>query len=200
MTKLCVPIMVDSAEQALADAHAAKTAGADLVELRLDRFADDPNAAADLVKATARCLASSPSGPSWEGVASTTATTSHRVALIEHIGINLPRPGPGLLRLSNSPPTTARPTLGTRSCSSSTTTDQPRPTDTGLILSSHDFEHPARRPYPTRQGAMAELPEPAAWSSSPGRARSLRDNLEAFETHRPAQQADHRAVHGRSRG
>ena len=84
MTKLCVPIMVDSAEQALADAHAAHAAGADLVELRLDRFTDDRIAAAKLVDncplptiVTIR--------PDWEG-GEYDGDDMQRIALIEYLG------------------------------------------------------------------------------------------------------------------
>ena len=84
MTKLCVPIMVDSADQALADAHAAKATGADLVELRLDRFTDDRDAAAKLVEqcplptlVTIR--------PNWEG-GEYDGDDMHRISLIEYLG------------------------------------------------------------------------------------------------------------------
>lgn len=176
MTKLCVPIMVDSADQALADAHAAKAAGADLVELRLDRFTDDRDAAADLVSncplptiVTIR--------PDWEG-GEYDGDDMHRIALLEYIGTTCAGKGPAYFDVE----------LATYDRSANLRQKvmlvvdhpgQPRPTDTGLILSSHDFS--TRPPDLIRRvKAMANYGScrvvKLAWA-----ARSLRDNLEAFE-------------------
>ncbi|MBX2853330.1 MAG: shikimate dehydrogenase [Phycisphaeraceae bacterium] len=176
MTKLCVPIMVDSADQALADAHAAKAAGADLVELRLDRFSDDRIAAAKLVGncplptiVTIR--------PNWEG-GDYDGDDMHRIALFEYLGVACAGQGPAYFDVE----------LATYDRSANLRQKvmlvvdhpgQPRLTDTGLILSSHDFN--TRPPDLIRRiKTMADYGScrvvKLAWA-----ARSLRDNLEAFE-------------------
>ncbi|MEM9347754.1 MAG: shikimate dehydrogenase [Planctomycetota bacterium] len=176
MTKLCVPIMVDSAEQAGADAQSAKQAGADLVELRLDRFADDSDAAAALVRdCPLPCIVTI--RPDWEG-GDYDGDDMHRIALIEFIGTRCAGQGPAYFDVE----------LATYDRSANLRqkvmlvvdhAGQPRPTDTGLILSSHDFNG---RPADLirRVKAMADYGScrvvKLAWA-----ARSLRDNLEAFE-------------------
>lgn len=174
MTKLCVPIMVESTEQALADAQAAQAAGAELVELRLDRFTDDREAAAKLVDScplptivTIR--------PDWEG-GEYDGEDASRIALIEYLGTSCTGPAYFDVELA------AYDRSANLRQKINLVVDheqQPRPTDTGLILSSHDF---ATRPADLlrRVKAMAEHQGcrvvKLAWA-----ARSLRDNLEAFE-------------------
>ena len=173
MTKLCVPIMVDSAEQALADAHAAQRAGADLVELRLDRFTEDREAAVGLVRqCPLPCIVTI--RPGWEG-GEYDGDDMHRIALIEHLGLQC---APAYFDVE----------LATYDRSANLRQkvmlvvdhdSQPRPTDTGLILSSHDFV--GRPPDLIRRiKAMTDFGScrvvKLAWA-----ARSLRDNLEAFE-------------------
>lgn len=174
MTKLCVPIMVESAEQALADAIAAKAAGADLVELRLDRFTDDREAAAKLVGncplptiVTIR--------PNWEG-GEYDGNDSDRIALIEYLGTTCDGPAYFDVELAAyDRSANLRQKVGLVVDHE----DQSRPTDTGLILSSHDFE---KRPADLIRRVKAMTEHQAcrvvklAWA-----ARSLRDNLEAFE-------------------
>jgi 3-dehydroquinate dehydratase/shikimate dehydrogenase len=176
MTKLCVPIMVDSADQALADAQAAKAAGADLVELRLDRFTDDRDAAAALVNDTPLPTIVT-IRPDWEG-GEYDGDDMHRIALLEYIGTTCAGQGPAYFDVE----------LATYDRSANLRQKvmlvvdhpgQPRPTDTGLILSSHDFQ--SRPPDLIRRiKAMADYGScrvvKLAWA-----ARSLRDNLEAFE-------------------
>ncbi len=176
MTKLCVPIMVESVDQALSDADAARTAGADLVELRLDRFTEDRDAAVELVKACPLpCIVTI--RPAWEG-GEYDGDDMHRVALIEHLGIACAGHGPAyfdveLAAYDRSANLRQKINLVVDH------EDQPRRTDTGLILSSHDFE---TRPsdLTRRIAAMAGFRGcrvvKLAWA-----ARSLRDNLEAFE-------------------
>ena len=174
MTKLCVPIMVDCPEQALADAHAAQQAEADLVELRLDRFTDDRAAAAQLVNncplptiVTIR--------PAWEG-GEYDGDDMHRIALLEYLGTTCTGPAYFDVELAAYDRSA---NLRQKVMLVVDHEDQPRPTDTGLILSSHDFE---RRPADLirRVKAMTEHTGcrvvKLAWA-----ARSLRDNLEAFE-------------------
>jgi len=176
MTKLCVPIMVDSAQQALSDAAAAKTAGADLVELRLDRFTDDTKAAAELVtQCPLPCIVTI--RPNWEG-GEYDGLDADRIAMIEHIGVDCAGKGPAYFDIE----------LATYDRSANLRqkvmlvvdhVGQPRPTDTGLILSSHDFEgrpHDLIRRIKSMTDYNSCRVVKLAW-----RARSLRDNLEAFE-------------------
>lgn len=174
MTKLCVPIMVDSAEQALADARAAHAAGADLVELRLDRFTDDREAAAKLVDncplptiVTIR--------PDWEG-GEYDGDDMQRIALIEYLGTTCAGPAYFDVELATYDRSA---NLRQKVRLVVDHDNQPRPTNTGLILSSHDFD---RRPANLIRRIKSMTDYPAcrvvklAWF-----ARSLRDNLEAFE-------------------
>ncbi len=176
MTKLCVPIMVDSAEQALADARAARDAGADLVELRLDSFTDDRDATAALVKACPLpCIVTI--RPSWEG-GEYDGDDLQRIALIEHIGVTCQGQGPAYFDVELAAYGRSA-NLRQKVMLVVDHEDQPRPTDTGLILSSHDF---TTRPSDLirRAKAMNDYQScrvvKLAWA-----ARSLRDNLEAFE-------------------
>jgi 3-dehydroquinate dehydratase/shikimate dehydrogenase len=174
MTKLCVPIMVESAEQALADAFAAQQAGADLVEFRLDRFTDDRDAAVKLVDncplptiVTIR--------PDWEG-GEYDGDDATRIALIEFLGTTCTGPAYFDVELATYDRSA---NLRQKVMLVVDHENQPRPTDTGLILSSHDFQG---RPADLlrRVKAMTEFGScrvvKLAWF-----ARSLRDNLEAFE-------------------
>lgn len=176
MTKLCAPIMVDHPAQALADASAARAAGADLVEFRLDRFTDDRDAAVALVKdCPLPCIVTI--RPSWEG-GEYDGDDMHRIALIEHIGVTCHGQGPAyfdveLAAYNRSANLRQKVNLVVDH------PEQPRRTDAGLILSSHDFQtRPAD--LTRRLQAMADYQGcrvvKLAWA-----ARSLRDNLEAFE-------------------
>ncbi|MEM7683167.1 MAG: type I 3-dehydroquinate dehydratase [Planctomycetota bacterium] len=185
MTYLCCPIFVHDADQALQDAARAKDQGADLVEYRLDDLADQPDLAADVVaRSPLPCLATCrhvDEGGGFDG------EEAQRIALLEAVG--LASPGPSYLDVelasyqrsanlrqkvhlvvdqseqieNGAPPDGTHP--GARSAR--------------LILSAHDFR---QRPADlTRRFAdMAAQPAcrvvKAAWL-----ARSLRDNLEAFE-------------------
>lgn len=174
MTKLCVPIMVESVDAALADAQAAHGAGADLVELRLDRFTDDREAAVKLVNnCPLPCIVTI--RPDWEG-GEYDGDDAQRIALIEYLGTTCTGPAyfdVELAAYDRSANLRQKVNLVVDHA------DQPRPTDTGLILSSHDFE---RRPSDLIRRVQAMTEHQAcrvvklAWA-----ARSLRDNLEAFE-------------------
>ena len=65
MTLLCVPIFVDSIEQAKRDMALAAEAGADLVELRIDHFDDAVGLKQILDDAIVRCIVTC--RPTWEG-------------------------------------------------------------------------------------------------------------------------------------
>lgn len=174
MTKLAVAIMVDSLEQALADAAKAAERGADLVEFRIDRFVDHAGELASLVeRAALPCILTC--RPTWEG-GEYDGDDQARISLLEHAG------------MATRPPAYVDVELATYQRSANIrqkvglVVDHPaqvRPVDTGLILSSHDFE---QRPIDLYQRIEAMAAAPACrvikvvW-----KARSLRDNIEAFE-------------------
>lgn len=175
MTQLCVPIFVHDPEQARADAQRAKLAGADLVELRIDQFTDDASAVAAVVSdCPLPCIVTC--RPEWEG-GHYDGDEQSRIALLEYIGLHA-SPGPvyfdvELLAYDRSANLRQKVGLVTDG------PDRPRKSGAGLVLSSHDFE---QRPADLirRASAMNDHEHcrvvKLAW-----RARSLRDNLEAFE-------------------
>ncbi|MFA9477510.1 type I 3-dehydroquinate dehydratase [Phycisphaerales bacterium AB-hyl4] len=172
MTHLTVSIFVDQPDAALADAARAAEFGADLVEYRIDRLAaaDEGEAAVlSLVERSALpCIITC--RPTWEGgeYAGDEADRHrllHRLATATHPPAYLDIE---LLAWQREP--NLRDTLGPIVASAN---------GPGLILSSHDFD---QRPRNLLQTLEAMVREPAcrvvklAWQ-----ARSLRDNLEAFE-------------------
>lgn len=176
MTKLVVPILVHDLNGALADAESARAAGADLVELRIDTFTDDPGAVTELVsRCPLPCLVTcrhADEGGGFDG------DDSDRITALEHAGLAVPPPAYIDLELASyrkSANLRQKVHLVVRHDS------QPpsRPVETRLILSTHDFEtRPAdltRRVSEMAQHDACRVIK-AAWH-----ARSLRDNLEAFE-------------------
>ncbi len=174
MTYLTVPITVSSLDQALADSAKAAERGADLVEFRIDQFTDDPHAVTELVQRSALpCIITC--RPTWEGGAYD-GDEQTRISVLEHAGLGTRKPAYIDVELkAYESSANLRQKVGL-------VVDDPqraRETDTGLILSSHDFE---TRPDDLlrRLKAMADAPAcrvtKLAW-----RARSLRDNLEVFE-------------------
>ena len=190
-TRLVVPIMVESVTQAHARAAVAAERGADLVEYRLDHF-EEPDQVGTLVGGSPLpCIVTC--RPTWEG-GEYDGNEQDRISLLEHAclpaaargedaaaGMDSHRSGIGpayvdveLAAYQSS--ANLRQKVGLMVSHD----DQPRrDVGTGLILSSHDF---TTRPadLDRKVMAMAEAPAcrviKAAW-----RARSLRDNLEAFE-------------------
>ncbi|MCX5662548.1 MAG: type I 3-dehydroquinate dehydratase [Planctomycetota bacterium] len=176
MTRIAVAIMVHSLEQGLAAAARAAEHGADLVEFRVDQFADPANLPqiVELVERSALpCILTC--RPTWEG-GLYDGDDQTRISLLEHIGLAKRPPAyidvefVAYQRSAN-----LRQKVGL-------VVDHPeqvRPVSTGLILSSHDFD---RRPTDLLQRVEAMASAPACrvmkivW-----KARSLRDNLEAFE-------------------
>ncbi|MBI1368273.1 MAG: type I 3-dehydroquinate dehydratase [Planctomycetes bacterium] len=161
MTYLTVSIMVDTAESALARAALAAERGADMVEYRIDHFAQKADAAAitDLLKRSPLpCILTN--RPVWEGGHYEGDETSRQNLLdaidfaacpAAYLDMELVAYQKGL-----------RPPKGAR-----------------VILSSHDFQtRPAdllQRVHAMADAARCSVVK-VAW-----RARSLRDNLEAFE-------------------
>jgi 3-dehydroquinate dehydratase/shikimate dehydrogenase len=172
MTQLTVPIMVGSLRQALRQAAVAAERGADLVEYRFDAFVDHPADAAAIVRRSPLpCIATT--RPDWEG-GQYEGDEPTRLAFIEAVATAQPAYLDVELAAFNRSAEWRRRILALVDHP-----DQTRPTPTGLILSSHDFQ---QRPADLLRKLQAMVHQPAcrvvklAW-----RARSLRDNLEAFE-------------------
>ncbi|QQE13135.1 shikimate dehydrogenase [Planctomycetota bacterium] len=180
MTKLTVPIMVYELEQGLVDSAKAAAAGADLVEFRIDHFTEDMLAIGDLVKGSKLpCIVTC--RPVWEG-GEYDGDEMERMSALQHapgrsveegdeVGVDDHGVGPAyidceLLAWEKSANIRQKVMNAVRGGS-------------GLILSSHDFkERP--RDLMQRVEKMVEADEcrviKVAWA-----AKSLRDNLEAFE-------------------
>jgi 3-dehydroquinate dehydratase/shikimate dehydrogenase len=185
MTLLAVPIMVDHAAQALALAAQAAEQGADLVELRLDRLADAPDggaeAARDLVeRCPLPCIVTC--RPAWEG-GEYEGDEQTRISLFEHVCLATHPPAYLDVELrAYQASANLRQKIGLivdHGGETAVRKHDKRASATRLILSCHDFEG---RPADLERAVMAMAEAPAcrviklAW-----RARSLRDNLEAFE-------------------
>ncbi|UYV12189.1 MAG: type I 3-dehydroquinate dehydratase [Phycisphaera sp.] len=158
ITLVCVPIAVDTPEQALADAQHAQLAGADLVEFRLDAFFEE----ASQIDACVKLVADSPlpcvatCRPSWEG-GEYEGDEETRLALFQRLAEAEHAPRYIDIELA----TETKPDIGD-----------------GLILSTHDFE--GRPSNLTRQ--LLQLRDSSATVHKIAfRARSLRDNIELFD-------------------
>ena len=156
MTHLCAAIFVNDPGQARRDALLAAEAGADLVELRIDRFTSDLDALTQVVaQCPLPCIVTCRAD--WEG-GETTLSELDRLALLSgpatagatYIDLELEalREAPGLF-------------AGRK-----------------LILSSHDFKGRPERLYNilTEMASHTDAIAKVVWM-----ARSVRDNLEAFE-------------------
>jgi 3-dehydroquinate dehydratase / shikimate dehydrogenase len=177
MTYLTAPIAVTDLEQALADSARAAECGADLVEFRIDRFTDDPPAVTELVQRSALpCIITC--RPTWEG-GDYDGDEQTRISVLEHAGLGARKPAYIDVELKAW---LSSANLRQKVALVVDDPDRPRKsrqTDTGLILSSHDFEsRPSDLLRKLKDMADAPLCRviKLAW-----RARSLRDNLEAFE-------------------
>ncbi len=182
---ICVPIMVDDAAAAIADAQQARLAGADLVEFRIDRVFHGEGDE-DGARAIERLIAESPlpcivtCRPPGEG-GEYDGDDAARVALFERIcaaaqatGRHPPRYiDVELATYTRSANLRQKIDLGVRH------PNQVRDIDTSLILSVHDFAGRPPRLLDTiirMRSQSAAAVHKIAW-----RARSLRDNIEAFE-------------------
>lgn len=172
-TRLTVPIFVHDLAIALAQAATAAEHGADLVEYRIDEFTD-PKAVVSLIEQSPLpCIITC--RPIWEG-GHYDGDETDRISLIEHAGLGSRHPAYFDVELA-----AWQKSANVRQ-KVSLVIDHPgqvRPTQTGLILSSHDFQ---TRPVDLYQRVEGMAQSAAcrvikvAW-----RARSLRDNIEAFE-------------------
>ena len=157
MTYLCVPIFVSSLDQAKRDAVLAAEGGADLVEYRIDTFTDDPAAILQLVaQSPVPCIVTCRI-PDEGGQAD--LPDDQRIATL-----NAARPAmPAYVDLE----------LATYKTAGSQLEAGPR-----LIVSAHDFQSRPDRLY----NILAEMTASTAdVSKIVWTARTLRDNLEAFE-------------------
>lgn len=184
MTLLCVPILVRDSGSALADANAAKAAGADIVEFRIDDFFDPAAVEADpdrREREIARIVGESPlpcivtCRTSSEG-GGYSGAENDRLALYERLASGTAKNAlpPRYLdiefaALSNSE---ARARIAKLAMGGGENAS-------GIILSAHDFQgRPSdltRRILAMRADGFASILKIAY------RARSLRDNLELFE-------------------
>ena len=172
MTKLAVAIMVDTLEQALSQAAIAAEYGADLVEYRIDTFIDDSDAIRELItQSPLSCIVTC--RPEWEG-GHYEGNEDDRFNVLQAVG----DAGPLYMdvELAAYQKSIDRQEI---ICQLVDHPGQVTPTSTGLVLSSHDFQG---RPMDLLQrvegmaGATACRVIKIVWQ-----ARSLRDNLEAFE-------------------
>lgn len=189
MSMICVPIMVEEANNALLDASLAQAKGADLVEFRVDllfeQHDEEPleermSRVLDLVKESPLpCIVTC--RPHWEG-GDYHGDDDERISLYEALGT------------SDHPPAYIDVELATYTRSANIrqkvnlAVDHPkqhRTVTTKLILSTHDFEG---RPSDLTRKILTMNDEPAcAVVKIAYRARSIRDNLELFEILRDRQ-------------
>jgi len=179
---LCCPIAVDAADDvpfALERAGEAVAAGARLVEWRVDLLAEEPEALAAIRRlvreAPAPCIVTV--RPTWEGGFYAGSETD-RVSLLEAIGAGDPAEAPRYLDIELDAYAANR----NRRQKFNLAVDheaQVREVGPRLILSTHDFRG---RPDDLLQRVARMAGEPACavmkvvWT-----ARSVRDNLEAFD-------------------
>lgn len=171
MTKLAVSILVRHLGQALADAARAAEFGAELVEYRIDQVGEDADLVVALVEGSPLpCILTC--RPVWEG-GFYEGDEAQRFELLGHAFKGVRAPAYLDLELAayqRHPDVLERIGIAGQ---------MGQAAGTGLILSSHDFH---RRPTDLYQKveAMVDAPDcrviKVAWQ-----ARSLRDNLEAFE-------------------
>lgn len=194
-TLVCVPIMVQDEMSASADARAAKDAGADLVEFRVDELFSgnegEPGSDSAETRTILRIVAACPlpcivtcraadEGGAYDG------DEPARVSLYERLGAaGGRRLGPDL---SEHPPTyldfewshyARSENIAQKINLAVDHPGQVRRLSTGLILSTHDF---SGRPADLSRRVLRMRDEPAAKVLKIAyRARTLRDNLELFD-------------------
>ncbi len=168
MTFVCVPIVVEGAERALAEAALAAEHGADLVELRIDGFFDGSDErAADVARLVEQsplptivtCRHESEGGESDLDASVVADLYEHLAGQTRpprYVDIECARCGPVADQLA---------AIGGG--------------ETGVIVSMHDFE--GRPADLTRRLSAAYAADYASVVKVAYRARSLRDNLELFD-------------------
>ncbi|MFN7020130.1 MAG: type I 3-dehydroquinate dehydratase [Phycisphaerales bacterium] len=204
-TLLCVPILLLDEHTALADAAAARDAGADLVEFRIDEFFTgqtgpdgglDPREVRTILRLVAEsplpcmvtCRSAAESGGTGAGggVGGYDGDEMARVSLLERLGTAVPGSGTG--GFAEHPPRYIDFEYASYCASANIrrkinlAVDHPaqrRDVRTGLILSTHDF---SGRPRDLLRRLSLMQAEPAAAVIKVAyTARSIRDNLELFD-------------------
>ena len=161
MTLLCVPIFVDSIEQTKRDVALAAEAGVDIVELRVDGFQYPPDVLTLTAALPMPCIVTC--RPTWEGGRSELSDRD-RVALLE--------------AAAGGDASYVDVELETTRLIAGVTAKVSRKSRAGIIVSTHDFKNRPERLY----NVVAELNEtPSDVNKVVWLARSIRDNLEAFE-------------------
>lgn len=208
MSLLCVPILVHDEAAAMADAVAARDAGADLIEFRIDEFftgsIDASSGELDdaQVKSVLRLVAGSPlpcivtcrHASESGGTGGYSDDEMARVSLYERLGTAASASetrghAPGVGELKEHPPRyldfeyaayTRSANIRQKINLAVTHAAQVRrDVTTGLILSTHDFDS---RPADLTRRVLKMQQEPSASVVKFAfRARSLRDNLEVFD-------------------
>ena len=174
MTKLTVSIPVRSRDGALAAAALAAERGADLVEYRLDYFTGLVSELAGLVEQSPLpCILTC---RSVEEGGHHARSDDERAAFYEHLCTGPRQPAYLDIELASFQ---RSPELRRRLSALVDHPAQVNATTTGLILSTHDFEGRPADLY-QRLEAMAQAPACRVMKVA-FTARSLRDNLEAFE-------------------
>jgi 3-dehydroquinate dehydratase/shikimate dehydrogenase len=162
MTRLCVPIFVTSTDQARRDAALAAEAGADIVEFRIDHLTDAADLAALLANLGLPAIVTC--RPQREGGLSP-LPDADRLLLLAKAAEN----GAAYIDLElDRTIGQAQPFIE----------QVPRERRPGLIASSHDFTSRPDRLYNILADMNASVAEinKIVWT-----ARTLRDNIEAFE-------------------
>ena len=153
MTYLCVPIFVTDYAQAKRDVALAEESGADMIELRLDTYENVVDVV-NLVRSV-RALVIGTRRPEWEGGQSTEDTPT-RVQKLSEFPVN----------------------FVDVELKSADAYGQVKPLDEKTIVSVHDFKGRPDRLY----NLIEELNRgPGGINKIVWMARSIRDNLEAFE-------------------
>jgi 3-dehydroquinate dehydratase / shikimate dehydrogenase len=173
MTRLCVAIFVTDLPQARRDIAAAAEAGADLVELRVDSFTDLDAIRQLVSSASLPCIVTC--RPSWEGGQSD-LPDQERIPVLEAAAVS----GASYIDIELE---SYRKSANLRqkvhfNAGSPVDATAPREKRAGLIVSSHDFQG-----RPTKlHNLLAELDDTGGdISKIVWTARTIRDNLEAFE-------------------
>lgn len=183
MTLVCVPITVESEQQAVRDAELARDLGADLVELRVDDlFTGEQHEADEIVRVLAACPlpAILTCRPTWEG-GGYDGDETDRVSMFEFVCTGEHPPAYLDVELAAY---TKSENIRQKINLCVAHPKQTRSVKTRLILSSHDFEG---RPADLTKRLLAMYAVPScAVAKIAFRARSLRDNLELFEITREA--------------
>jgi 3-dehydroquinate dehydratase/shikimate dehydrogenase len=168
MTYLCVPIFVSSLEQGKRDAVLAAENGAELIEYRIDTFTDAQALQQLLTNCPLPCIVTcrshSEGGQCDLGESSRADLLQHVVETdAAYIDVELAATGP-----NNAPDADAFKQI----------LNIPRGNRLGVILSAHDFKGRPDRLY----NILAEMTaSPADVNKIVWTARTLRDNVEAFE-------------------